>query len=99
MEVFYITTPIYYPNAEPHVGHAYTTIFADVLARYARLIGKEVFFLTGNDEHGLKIQKTAEKLGKQPKEFVDAMAEVYKKYWTLLDISYDHFVRTTDDYH
>ncbi len=98
-EVLYITTPIYYPNATPHIGHAYTTVFADVLARYGRLVGKEVFFLTGTDEHGLKLQKTAEELGKHPKEFVDEMAEVFKKYWALLDISYDRFIRTTDPDH
>ncbi len=98
-EALYITTPIYYPNATPHIGHAYTTIFADVLARYGRLVGKDVFFLTGTDEHGLKLQKTAEKLGKHPKDFVDEMAEVFKRYWALLDISYDRFIRTTDSDH
>ncbi len=99
MGIFYITTPIYYPNAPPHIGHAYTTVFADVMARYHRLIGDEVFFMTGNDEHGLKLQRTAEKKGVHPREFVDKMAEVYKKYWLMLDISYDHFIRTTHDYH
>jgi methionyl-tRNA synthetase len=99
MGIFYITTPIYYPNAPPHIGHAYTTIFADVMARYHRLIGDEVFFMTGNDEHGLKLQRAAEKKGVHPQEFVDEMAEVYKKYWLMLDISYDHFIRTTHDYH
>lgn len=99
VETFYITTPIYYPNAPPHVGHAYTTVFADVMARYRRLLGYKVLFLTGNDEHGLKIQKVAEKLGKSPKEFTDEMAEVFKKYWKSLDVEYNHFIRTTDDYH
>ncbi|MEM4570605.1 MAG: class I tRNA ligase family protein, partial [Desulfurococcaceae archaeon] len=66
VETFYITTPIYYPNAPPHVGHAYTTVFADVMARYKKLLGYKVLFLTGNDEHGLKIQKVAEKQGKSP---------------------------------
>ncbi|MEM4826495.1 MAG: methionine--tRNA ligase [Desulfurococcaceae archaeon] len=99
METFYITTPIYYPNALPHIGHAYTTVFADAIARYKRLMGYRVFFLTGNDEHGLKLQKAAESAGKHPKEFVDEMAEVFKKYWRSLDISYDHFIRTTDGYH
>ncbi|MCD6301382.1 MAG: class I tRNA ligase family protein, partial [Staphylothermus sp.] len=99
LSVFYITTPIYYPNAPPHIGHAYTTIYADVLARYHRLIGDDVFFMTGNDEHGLKLQRAAEKKGVHPKELVDEMAEVYKKYWSLLDISYDHFIRTTEPYH
>jgi methionyl-tRNA synthetase len=99
LKAFYITTPIYYPNAPPHAGHAYTTIFADVIARYKRLCGFKVFFLTGNDEHGLKIQRAAEKLGKTPKEFTDEMAEVFKSYWRRLDIEYDHFIRTTDSYH
>ncbi|MEM1832564.1 MAG: class I tRNA ligase family protein, partial [Desulfurococcaceae archaeon] len=99
MNVFYITTPIYYPNAPPHVGHAYTTVFADTLARYKRLMGYNVLFLTGNDEHGLKIQKVAEKQGKTPKEFTDEMAEVFKNYWRSLDVNYDHFIRTTDEYH
>lgn len=99
MEVFYITTPIYYPNAPPHVGHAYTTLFADVLARFKRLTGSRVFYLTGNDEHGLKIQRAAEAQNKHPKVFVDEMAEVFKKYWRSLDISYDYFIRTTDELH
>lgn len=99
MDTFYITTPIYYPNAPPHIGHAYTTVFADVVARYMRLSGYNVFFLTGNDEHGLKIQKTAEKLGKDVKALVDEMAEVFKNYWRLLDIDYSHFIRTTDKSH
>jgi len=99
MDVFYVTTPIYYPNAPPHIGHAYTSVFADVLARFHRLTGSNVFFLTGNDEHGLKIQRVAEKSGRQPKEFVDEMAGVYRDYWRKLNISYDHFIRTTDQYH
>jgi len=99
MGVFYITTPIYYPNAPPHLGHAYTTVFADVLARYHRLIGDEVFFLTGTDEHGLKLQRVAEREGVSPKEFVDRMAGVYREYWAMLDISYDRFIRTTDPDH
>ena len=97
--VFYITTPIYYPNAPPHIGHAYTTVYADVLARYHRLRGDETFFLTGTDEHGLKLQRAAEKRGLHPKELVDKMAEVYKDYWRMLDISYDRFIRTTDPDH
>jgi len=97
--VFYITTPIYYPNAPPHIGHAYTTVFADVLARYHRLLGDDTFFLTGTDEHGLKLQKAAERAGKSPKELVDEMSEIYKKYWRMLDISYDRFIRTTDEDH
>ncbi|MCE4620191.1 MAG: class I tRNA ligase family protein, partial [Desulfurococcales archaeon] len=97
--VFYVTTPIYYPNAPPHLGHAYTTVYADILARYHRLRGDETFFLTGTDEHGLKLQRAAEKRGIHPKEFVDEMVEKYKWYWRLLDISYDRFIRTTDEDH
>jgi len=97
--VFYVTTPIYYPNDKPHIGHAYTTIMADVLARWHRLKGDEVFFLTGTDEHGLKLQREAEKRGLDPKRFVDEMSEVFKRYWSLLDISYDRFIRTTDEDH
>ena len=99
VSTFYITTPIYYPNAPPHLGHAYTTVYADILARYHRLVGDDTFFLTGTDEHGLKLQRTAERLGKHPKAMVDEMAEVYKKYWAMLDISYDRFIRTTDEDH
>ncbi len=96
---FYITTPIYYPNDRPHMGHAYTTVYADVLARYHRLVGDDTFFLTGTDEHGLKLQRAAEKEGITPKEFVDRMAEIYKRYWRTLNISYDRFIRTTDPDH
>ncbi len=99
MKVFYITTPIYYPTAPPHIGHAYTTIYADVLARYHRLIGDDTFFMTGNDEHGLKLQRAAEKKGIHPRELVDEMEKVYRNYWEMLGISYDHFIRTTHDYH
>jgi len=97
--VFYVTTPIYYPNDLPHIGHAYTTVFADVLARWYRLRGYDVFFLTGTDEHGLKLQRAAEKKGVKPKEFVDRMVPEFKRYWRLLEISYDRFIRTTDADH
>ena len=96
---FYVTTPIYYPNAPPHIGHAYTTVYADVLARYHRLMGYETFYLTGTDEHGLKLQRAAERAGKHPKELVDEMAGVYMRYWAQLDISYDRFIRTTNPDH
>ncbi len=99
MGVTYVTTPIYYPNDRPHIGHAYTTVMADVVARWRRLLGDDVFFLTGTDEHGLKLQREAEKRGKDPKSFVDEMSEIFKQYWKLLEISYNHFIRTTDDYH
>jgi methionyl-tRNA synthetase (EC 6.1.1.10) len=96
---FYITTPIYYVNDVPHVGHAYTNIAADTLARFYRLRGYNVFFLTGTDEHGLKIQKSAEEKALSPKELADRNSENFKKLWEFLNISYDHFIRTTDPYH
>ncbi len=98
-KTFYVTTPIYYPNDIPHIGHAYTTVLADVLARWYKLNGFDVFFLTGTDEHGLKLQRAAEKAGKTPKEFVDGMVPVFKKYWSLLEIDYSRFIRTTDPDH
>ena len=96
---FYITTPIYYPSGKLHIGSAYTTIACDVLARYKRLMNKDVFYLTGLDEHGQKIQTKAEETGITPQEYVDGMAVGVKELWKLLDISYDKFIRTTDDYH
>ncbi len=96
---YYITTPIYYVNGDPHLGHAYTTIAADILARFNRLRNKKVFFLTGTDEHGLKIQQTAEKLGITPKELADKNANRFKELWKLLNISYDRFIRTTEPEH
>lgn len=96
---FYLTTPIYYVNDVPHLGHAYTTIAADVIARWHRLKGEDVFFLTGTDEHGEKIQQAAEKAGKEPKKFCDEIAKKFKNAWKALNISYDHFIRTTDEYH
>ncbi len=99
MKKFYITTAIDYVNAEPHIGHAYQKIIADVLARWHRLKGEEVFFLTGTDEHGKKIQESAEKAGKKPKEFVDEMSKKFKEAWKLLNIGYDRFIRTTDKDH
>ncbi|KXT84525.1 Methionyl-tRNA synthetase [Streptococcus sp. DD11] len=96
---FYITTPIYYPSGKLHIGSAYTTIACDVLARYKRLMGYDVFYLTGLDEHGQKIQAKAEEAGISPQAYVDSMAVGVKELWNLLDISYDKFIRTTDDYH
>ena len=96
---FYVTTPIYYPNDIPHIGHAYTTIVADVLARWNKIKGKEVFFLTGTDEHGKKIQSSAEKNGKNPKEFVDFLIPKFKEAWKKLNIDYNRFIRTTDKDH
>jgi methionyl-tRNA synthetase len=96
---FYITTPIYYVNDVPHIGHAYTTVAADILARYNRLKGKAVFFLTGTDEHGQKVQKAAEEKGRTPKEQADIMVENYKNLWLKLGITNDAFIRTTDEEH
>ena len=96
---FYITTPIYYPSGKLHIGSAYTTIACDVLARYKRLMGYDVFYLTGLDEHGQKIQQKAEEAGITPQAYVDGMVVGVKELWKLLDISYDKFIRTTDDYH
>ena len=100
-EKFYVTTPIYYVNDKPHIGHAYTTIIADVLARYYRgKIGKEnVFFLTGTDEHGAKIAEAAEKNNVSPQEFTDQISTLFKEAWKNLEIENDYFIRTTDDDH
>jgi len=99
MSKFYITTPIYYVNDKPHLGHAYTTVAADVLARYHRMIGDKVFFLTGTDEHGLKIRKSAEKAGKTPQEWCDENSAKFELVWDSLNISYDNFIRTTNPSH
>lgn len=96
---FYITTPIYYPSANLHIGNTYTTVAADALARYKRLQGYDVMFLTGTDEHGQKIQRIAEEKGVTPKEYVDEIVAGIKDLWKMMDISYDKFIRTTDDYH
>jgi len=99
MKKFYVTTAIDYPNAEPHIGHAYQKIVADVLARWHKFLGEDVWFLTGTDEHGKKIQDTAEKNGKKPKEFVDELSEKFKEAWNLLNIQPNRFIRTTDKDH
>jgi methionyl-tRNA synthetase len=99
VEAFYLTTPIYYPNDVPHIGHAYTTVACDVLARYHRLRGDDVFFLTGTDEHGLNIQRAAEKEGLKPQEFVDRMAPKWRDVWERLQISYTDYIRTTEPRH
>lgn len=97
---FYITTPIYYVNDVPHVGHAYSTIGADVLARYKRSCGEEVYFLTGTDEHGLKIEKAAKEKGfDSPRAFVESIVPHFKEAWRVLDITHDRFIRTTDEDH
>lgn len=99
MERFTITTPIYYANGKPHIGHAYTTIAADVLARLHKGRGEDVFFLTGTDEHGAKVADTAKSVGKEPQEFVDKIAQSFKDCWQKLDIDYTDFIRTTDKRH
>ncbi len=96
---FYVTTPIYYVNAEPHLGHAYTTIVGDALTRWHRLLGDDVKFLTGTDEHGLKIQQAADAAGKTPQEFCDEIAPKFRDAWDRLDIAYDDFIRTTEPRH
>ena len=99
MEKFYITTPIYYPSSNLHIGHTYTTVAADAVARYKRLRGYDVMFLTGTDEHGQKIQRAAEAVGKTPKEYVDEIVAGVKDLWKLMNISNDRFIRTTDEQH
>lgn len=96
---FYITTPIYYPSGKLHIGHSYTTVAADAMARYKRLRGFDVMFLTGTDEHGQKIQRKAESIGMTPQAYVDEIVDGIKELWQLLDISYDRFIRTTDKAH
>ncbi|RXI41107.1 methionine--tRNA ligase [Clostridium tetani] len=98
-KTFYITTPIYYPSAKLHIGNTYTTVAADALARFKRLTGHDVLFLTGTDEHGQKIQRVAEEKGLKPKEYLDNMVDSIKELWKSMNISYDKFIRTTDDYH
>ncbi|ACB83642.1 methionine--tRNA ligase [Natranaerobius thermophilus] len=96
---FYITTPIYYPSDKLHIGHSYTTVAADCMARYKKLTGYDVMFLTGTDEHGQKIERKAKENGKNPQQFVDEIVASIKELWTLLDIEYDDFIRTTEERH
>jgi methionyl-tRNA synthetase len=98
-DTFYVTTPIYYPNDVPHIGHAYNAVATDVLARYHRLRGDEVFHLTGTDEHGLKLQRAAEAAGMDPKKWVDEMEPRWREVWGRLDIAYDDYIRTTEPRH
>ncbi len=98
-DVFYITTPIYYPNDVPHIGHAYDAVAADVLARFHRLVGDRVFHLTGTDEHGLKLQRAAEAAGMDPQAWVDGMEPQWREVWRRLDIGYDDYIRTTEPRH
>lgn len=99
MGTYYLTTPIYYVNARPHLGHAYTTIVGDALARWHRLLGDDVYFLTGTDEHGLKIQQAADAAGMTPQEFTDSIAPLFEQAWQRLNISHDDFIRTTEARH
>ncbi len=96
---FYVTTAIYYANAAPHIGHAYEIIAADVIARFQRLVGKDVFFLTGTDEHGIKVEKTAAKHYVSPKEYVDTISEHFRNTWQFLNVDYSRFIRTTEPDH
>ena len=96
---YYITTPIYYPSGNPHIGHCYTTVACDSIARYRRMQGYDVMFLTGTDEHGLKIEQKAAEKGVTPKEYVDEIVKTFKSLWSYMNISYDRYIRTTDDYH
>ena len=96
---YYITTPIYYPSGNPHIGHCYTTVACDAIARFKRMQGFDVMFLTGTDEHGMKIEQKAKALGVTPKEYVDPIVANFKRLWDVMGISNDRFVRTTDDYH
>ncbi len=98
-KTFYVTTPIYYVNDVPHIGHAYSTVGADALARFKRMDGYEVFFLTGTDEHGQKIAKSAKEKGLEPKQLADQVVERFKEAWNKLGITYDRFIRTTDEEH
>ena len=97
--MFYVTSPIYYPNDIPHIGHAYTTIAADIVSRWNKIKGEDVFFTTGTDDHGKKIANTALEKGKTPKEFTDELVPKFKDAWEKLNIKYDRFIRTTDSDH
>lgn len=98
-KTFYITTPIYYPSGNPHIGHCYTTVACDSIARYKRMQGYDVMFLTGTDEHGQKIEEKAAEQGVTPQQYVDGIVKIFKNLWSYMNISYDRYIRTTDDYH
>ena len=98
-KTFYLTTPIYYPSGNLHIGHAYTTVAGDAMARYKRMRGFDVMYLTGTDEHGQKIQQKAGESGVTPKQYVDEIVSGIKELWKKLDISYDDFIRTTETRH
>lgn len=98
-DTYYVTTPIYYPSDKLHIGHAYTTVAADTIARYKKMQGYDTMFLTGSDEHGQKIERKAQEAGKEPKEYVDQIVATFKELWQKLDIDYDYFIRTTEERH
>ena len=98
-KTYYLTTPIYYVNGKPHIGHAYTSILCDAFARFHRMLGEQVFYITGTDEHGIKVQKAALEQSKDPKAFVDEIVPQFKELWNVLGIQYDYFIRTTDADH
>ena len=98
-EKFYITTPIYYVNARPHIGHAYTTIACDAIARRQRMLGRDTWFLTGTDEHGQKIQRAAEAAGKSPQALTDEVSAEFRALWNRMGITYDDYIRTTSERH
>ncbi len=98
-DTYYVTTPIYYPSDKLHIGHAYTTVAADTIARYKKMQGYDTMFLTGSDEHGQKIERKAQEAGKEPKEYVDQIVATFKELWEKLDIDYDYFIRTTEERH
>ena len=98
-EKYFITTPIYYPSGNPHIGHCYTTVACDTIARFKRMQGYDVLFLTGTDEHGMKIEQRAQEQGISPKEYVDPIVDHFKDLWKTMNVSYDRYIRTTDEYH
>ena len=98
-ETFYITTPIYYPSDNLHIGHAYTTVAADTMARFKKQEGYDTFFLTGTDEHGQKIERKARAKGVTPQAYVDEIVRGIKELWKLMDVDYDDFIRTSDERH
>ncbi len=98
-KTFYITTPIYYVNARPHIGHAYTTIACDTIARRQRMMGFDTYFLTGTDEHGQKIERAAQAAGKTPQQLTDEVSAEFRALWDRMGLTYDDFIRTTSDKH
>ncbi|NCB35623.1 MAG: methionine--tRNA ligase, partial [Clostridia bacterium] len=98
-KTFYVTTPIYYPSGNMHIGHTYTTVAADTITRFKKLTGYKAYFLTGTDEHGQKIERSAQKAGLAPKEYIDGIVDETKALWKLMNVDYDDFIRTTDERH